>query len=180
MSPLPPNRTCGFPATGSPFRGSPACLVPISRDTIAGLACVGRFATPSTFLRPLAPRWTSPLASPTFALPEEITESFGLGSSANGDLRFWRPVVQTYPIKMAGADLVSVRPECFCVATHRGRTASRTAIPITDGRVLIMPRYTEPEPEQQMILEKLHLTLPSQPPPRIRAAQAEFPTPEIA
>jgi hypothetical protein len=53
-------------------------------------------------------------------------------------------------------------------------------IPITDGRVLIMPRYTEPEPEQQMILEKLNLTLPSQPPPRIRAGRAELPTPETA
>jgi len=43
-------------------------------------------------------------------------------------------------------------------------------IPTTDGRVLILPRYTEPEAEQQMILDKLHLQLPAQPPPRVRAA----------
>jgi hypothetical protein len=49
-------------------------------------------------------------------------------------------------------------------------------IPITDGRVLILPRYTEPEPEQLMILEKLNLKLPSQPPPRIRDGQADPPT----
>jgi hypothetical protein len=42
-------------------------------------------------------------------------------------------------------------------------------LPTTDGRTLIMPRFTEPEPQQQMILEKLALTLPPQPPPRIRA-----------
>lgn len=43
-------------------------------------------------------------------------------------------------------------------------------IPTTDGRLLILPRYTEPRSEQNLILEKLRLTLPSQPPPRIRAA----------
>jgi hypothetical protein len=41
-------------------------------------------------------------------------------------------------------------------------------IPTTDGRVLILPRYTEPEAEQQILLAKLGLTLPAQPPPRIR------------
>jgi hypothetical protein len=43
-------------------------------------------------------------------------------------------------------------------------------LPTTDGRTLVMPRFTEPEPPQQMILQKLALTLPPQPPPRIRAA----------
>jgi Transposase DDE domain len=42
--------------------------------------------------------------------------------------------------------------------------------PTTDGRTLILPRFTQPEPQQRMILEKLGLTLPPQPPPRIRAA----------
>jgi hypothetical protein len=48
-------------------------------------------------------------------------------------------------------------------------------IPTTDGRVLILPRHTEPQAEQEMVLEKLRLTLPAQPPPRIRAGAAEFP-----
>ena len=39
--------------------------------------------------------------------------------------------------------------------------------PTTDNRHLIMPRYTQPEKEHLLILEKLNLTLPSQPPPRI-------------
>lgn len=43
-------------------------------------------------------------------------------------------------------------------------------LPTTDGRELIMPRFTEPEAPQRMILEKLGLTLPAQPPPRIRSA----------
>jgi transposase len=43
-------------------------------------------------------------------------------------------------------------------------------LPTTDGRKLIMPRFTEPEAQQQMILQKLGLSLPAQPPPRIRCA----------
>ena len=48
-------------------------------------------------------------------------------------------------------------------------------VPTTDGRVLVMPRHTEPDPQQQMILEALKLELPPQPPPRIRAGQIELP-----
>jgi transposase len=44
-------------------------------------------------------------------------------------------------------------------------------LPTSDGRWLIMPRYTEPEPEQEMLLQKLGLTLPPQPPPRIRGGK---------
>lgn len=48
-------------------------------------------------------------------------------------------------------------------------------LPTTDGRVLVLPRYTEPEAEQEILLEKLGLTLPAQPPPRIRAGQLTEP-----
>jgi transposase len=51
-------------------------------------------------------------------------------------------------------------------------------LPTSDGRWLIMPRHTEPEAEQQMLLEKLGLTLPPQPPPRIRAGKLLMPEPE--
>jgi transposase len=46
-------------------------------------------------------------------------------------------------------------------------------IPTTDGRVLVLPRHTEPEADQKMILEKLRLELPRQPPPRIRRIPVE-------
>ena len=36
--------------------------------------------------------------------------------------------------------------------------------------MLILPRYTHPEAEHRLVLEKLGLQLPKQPPPRIRAA----------
>ena len=44
-------------------------------------------------------------------------------------------------------------------------------LPTTDGRWLIMSRYTQPEPEQTLLLHQLHLSLPSQPPPRIKPAE---------
>jgi len=40
-------------------------------------------------------------------------------------------------------------------------------LPTTDGRKLILSRYTQPEPDHQLLLQRLHLTLPAQPPPKI-------------
>jgi len=40
-------------------------------------------------------------------------------------------------------------------------------LPTTDGRRLVMPRYTEPETDLALLLHKLKLTLPNQPLPRI-------------
>jgi hypothetical protein len=45
-------------------------------------------------------------------------------------------------------------------------------LPLADGRELVLPRYTQPEPEQRLVLEKVGWELPAQPPPRIRSAQA--------
>jgi hypothetical protein len=52
------------------------------------------------------------------------------------------------------------------------------AIPTTDGRELVLPRHTEPEAEQMLILQKLRLLLPPQPPPRIRAGAVMAPAGE--
>jgi hypothetical protein len=46
-------------------------------------------------------------------------------------------------------------------------------LPTTDGRHIILPRYTQPETDQQILLQKLKLTLPPQPPPRITADPAK-------
>ena len=44
-------------------------------------------------------------------------------------------------------------------------------LPTTDGRQLIMTRTTQPQPELQLLLDKLKLQLPAQPPPKITSAQ---------
>ena len=41
--------------------------------------------------------------------------------------------------------------------------------PTTDGRQLIFARYTQPDTDQQLLLARLKLQLPEQPPPRITA-----------
>jgi transposase len=45
-------------------------------------------------------------------------------------------------------------------------------LPTTDKRTLILTRYTQPEKEVQILLEKLKLELPPQPPPKITAPKA--------
>jgi hypothetical protein len=44
-------------------------------------------------------------------------------------------------------------------------------IPTTDGRILEMRRYSQPEVEQKIILDKLKMDLPKQPPPKIYSRQ---------
>jgi hypothetical protein len=50
-------------------------------------------------------------------------------------------------------------------------------LPTTDGRELVLTRYTEPEPELSLLLDKLKLELPAQPPPKITASVPAPPTP---
>ena len=45
-------------------------------------------------------------------------------------------------------------------------------IPTSDGRELQLNRYTQPEPELMLLLDRLKLELPQQSPPKITAAQA--------
>jgi transposase len=42
-------------------------------------------------------------------------------------------------------------------------------LPTTDGRTIVLSRYTEPEADQALLLQLLKISLPAQPPPRITA-----------
>lgn len=42
-------------------------------------------------------------------------------------------------------------------------------LPTTDGRTIVLSRYTEPEADQAILLQLLKISLPAQPPPRITA-----------
>src|SRR5437867_7128682 len=44
-------------------------------------------------------------------------------------------------------------------------------IPLLDGRWLVLPRHTQPEADVQALMEQIRLTLPPQPPPRIKSTQ---------
>jgi hypothetical protein len=43
-------------------------------------------------------------------------------------------------------------------------------LPTTDGREIRLTRYTHPEPELRLLIDRLKLNLPPQPPPRITTA----------
>jgi transposase len=45
-------------------------------------------------------------------------------------------------------------------------------LPTTDGRTVVLSRYTEPAADQAILLQQLKISLPAQPPPRITAAGA--------
>src|SRR6516225_6326656 len=49
-------------------------------------------------------------------------------------------------------------------------------IPMVDGRWLMLPRYTQPEKDVQALLNQVRITLPTQPPPRIKSSQTKPPT----
>ena len=49
-------------------------------------------------------------------------------------------------------------------------------IPTTDGREISLTRYTQPEPELRLLIDKLQLELPVQPPPRITQDQVHLNT----
>jgi hypothetical protein len=47
-------------------------------------------------------------------------------------------------------------------------------LPTTEGREIVLTRYTQPEKDLQLLLHQLKIQLPEQPPPRITAAKAEM------
>jgi hypothetical protein len=57
------------------------------------------------------------------------------------------------------------------IETLSGILMIEVHLPLADGRELVLPRYTQPEPEHRLVLEKLGWELPAQPPPRIRRPQ---------
>ena len=46
-------------------------------------------------------------------------------------------------------------------------------VPTSDGRELVMSRYTEPTAEQRLLMDRLRLVMPEQPRPKITAQQSQ-------
>jgi hypothetical protein len=42
-------------------------------------------------------------------------------------------------------------------------------LPTTDGRMVVLSRHTEPEDDRRLLLQRLKLDLPAQPPPKVMA-----------
>ena len=46
-------------------------------------------------------------------------------------------------------------------------------MPTTDGRIVTLPRYVEPKKDVAILLDRLGLTLPAQPPPKVSSRLAD-------
>ena len=53
------------------------------------------------------------------------------------------------------------------------------SFPTTDGRLVVMPRHTEPDNELAVLLHHIKLVLPAQPRPRITVAASTTPLPQL-
>jgi hypothetical protein len=60
---------------------------------------------------------------------------------------------------------------CEVIAKFKTMQMVDVCIPTTNARELVLSRYTQPEAEHRMLLQRLQLTLPEQPPPKITALQ---------
>jgi hypothetical protein len=70
--------------------------------------------------------------------------------------------------KSAASRTEAVSPVSALQRPNAGKT---NRLPTTDGREIVLTRYTQPRPrELQLLINQLKLTLPSQPPPKITAA----------
>ena len=114
-----------------------------------------------------------------------VEEAF---KNLKGDLAI-RPVFHQNEPRIEAHIFVSFLAYCLYITLHRrlhalapGLTARSAlekfaavqmidvCLPTTDGRELQLTRYTQPEPELQLLLKQMKLVLPPQPPPKITAS----------
>lgn len=113
-----------------------------------------------------------------------VEEAF---KNLKGDLAI-RPVFHQNEDRIEAHIFISFLAYCLYITLHRrlhalapGLTARSALekfaavqmidvhVPTTDGRQLVLTRYTQPERDLQLLIQRLKLRLPPQPPPRIAA-----------
>ena len=123
----------------------------------------------------------------------QLTEIEAAFKTLKSDLQL-RPIRHHLELRIEAHILVCFLAYCLSVTrrqrlqTHAPGLTSRAVfetlsgimmlevhVPLADGRELVMPRYTQPEAEHRLVLEKLGWDLPPQPPPRIRRCQVPAP-----
>lgn len=121
-----------------------------------------------------------------YLLLTRVEQSF---KDLKGDLKI-RPIFHQLESRIEAHIFVSFLAYCLHTTLRnlaRGEAAGLTSqailqklatlqmldvhLPTDDGRHIILSRYTQPEKDVALLLARLHLTLPQQPPPRIYAAQ---------
>jgi hypothetical protein len=90
-------------------------------------------------------------------------------------LKYWlkrRPAIVPKPSLsgVANAQPFSPRKALALLSTVH---SADIVLPATDGRAILLSRYTEPDADVELLLSQLNLRLPSQPPPQIYDLQPE-------
>jgi hypothetical protein len=128
-------------------------------------------------------------ASTLWELYMQLTEIEGAFKTLKSDLQL-RPIRHHVELRIEAHILVCFLAYCLHVTLRKRLEAHAPGLtpravletlsgilmldvhlPLADGRELVLPRYTQPEPEQRRALEKVGWDLPPQPPPRIRSSQ---------
>lgn len=132
-------------------------------------------------------------AGPMWERYMQLTEIEGAFKTLKSDLQL-RPIRHHVELRIEAHVLVCFLAYCLSVTLRKRLQAHAPGltpravletlsgilmidvhVPLADGRELMMPRFTQPEAEQHLVLEKLGWDLPPQPPPRIRRAQVSGP-----
>jgi transposase len=132
-------------------------------------------------------------AGPLWARYMQLTEIEAVFKTLKSDLHL-RPIRHHLELRIEAHILVCFLAYCLSVTLRKrlevhapgltpravleklsGILMLDVHVPLADGRELVMPRYTLPEAEHRLVLEKLGWELPPQPPPRIRRVQAAPP-----
>jgi hypothetical protein len=117
-----------------------------------------------------------------------IVSAFGIVNNLKGDLAL-RPVYHQLDQRIEAHVFIAFLAYCLHVTLRcrlralAGGLTPRTVLekfkaiplidvhlPTTDGRTVVLPRYTQPEAEHKILLQGLKLQVPEQPKPRITAA----------
>ena len=97
---------------------------------------------------------------PVEGLVESVMKALARGRR---ELTFPASIATAYPVKALAPGLT---PRAV-LEKFAALQMVDVHLPTTDGRYLVLPRYTQPDKDQQILLSQLKLELPDQPPPKI-------------
>ena len=176
-----PSRVAPGRHRGSAVRASPL------PTTSTAIGCDGRAgARGAISCAPISPKTTPPVWN-LYLLLVRVEEAF---KNLKGDLAI-RPIFHQDQARIEAHIFIAFLAYCLHATLARRLHALAPGlsprsviekfaamqmidvhVPTTDGRELRLTRYTEPDAELRLLLDKLKLALPAQSPPKITTAQS--------
>ena len=98
-------------------------------------------------------------AEPPKAVARGVRQALYLGELNDSQREEWQRAIEAFDEK-GNVRQLKLFPEDRAPETY-------------DGRIVTLPRYVEPKPDLAVLLNRLGLTLPAQPPPKISSEAAD-------